>query len=210
MGNAPAWCEMQFFEIVQLAPGEERTMQREGEREKLIVVEGEVDLGRSGSSGVVRLAAGAQHDMRAGDGSYTVAAPREGPGETIVVRMCGAWGDETGGSGLFSVVNADDPGDDGGDPVDYPKTTRFDRHFHDCDEYWIIVRGRGVAVSEGRSYEVGPGDCIATGMGHHHDFPQVFEPVKAVYFETTLRGRKRRGHLWEHTHGPAEPDPARV
>jgi hypothetical protein len=42
-------------------------------------------------------------------------------------------------------------------------------------------------------------------MGHHHDFPQVREPVWAVYFETTLRGAKRRGHLWEHTHGPARP-----
>jgi mannose-6-phosphate isomerase-like protein (cupin superfamily) len=89
--------------------------------------------------------------------------------------------------------------------VDYAKETRFDSHYHDCDEYWIVFEGRGVAVSEGRSYEVGPGDCIATGMGHHHDFPQAFEPVRAVYFETTMEGQKRRGHLWDHTHGLAKP-----
>ena len=47
-------------------------------------------------------------------------------------------------------------------------------------------------------------------MGHHHDFPEVFEPVRAVYFETTLEGQKRRGHLWEHTHGPSAPAPGRV
>lgn len=32
--------------------------------------------------------------------------------------------------------------------------------------------------------------------------PQVFETIKGVYFETTLQGQKRLGHLWEHTHGP--------
>ena len=52
---------------------------------------------------------------------------------------------------------------------------------------------------------LGPGDCVATGMGHHHDFPIVVEPVRAVFFETTMQGRKRRGHLWNHRHGPAEP-----
>ena len=94
--------------------------------------------------------------------------------------------------------------------MSYPKTTLFDNHFHDCDEYWILFEGRGVAYSEGRRYEVGVGDCVATGMGHHHDFPEVFEPVRAVYFETDLEGRRRAGHLWEHTHGPAAPQPARV
>src|SRR5690606_21474727 len=126
-----------------------------------------------------------------------------------LVRMCGRWGDMTGGSGIFGVTNSNNPSD-GGDPVDYPKATNFDRHFHDCDEYWVILKGSGIAVSEGKSYKVGPGDCVATGMGHHHDFPQAFEPIKAVFFETTLRGQKRLGHLWEHTHGPAEPDWTRV
>ena len=60
-------------------------------------------------------------------------------------------------------------------------------------------------VSEGRHYAVGPGDCVATRRGDHHDFPLAPEPVTAVYLETTLRGRRRRGHLWDHTHGPAEP-----
>jgi mannose-6-phosphate isomerase-like protein (cupin superfamily) len=94
--------------------------------------------------------------------------------------------------------------------VGYAKTTNFDSHYHDCDEYWIVLEGRGVAVSEGKSYQVGPGDCVATGMGHHHDFPQASEPIKAVYFETTLQGQERLGHLWDHRHGPAEPALERV
>jgi mannose-6-phosphate isomerase-like protein (cupin superfamily) len=118
--------------------------------------------------------------------------------------MCGHWDEETGGSGIFT-VGPDDGRQDGGDPVDYPKDTSFDNHYHDCDEYWIVLDGKGIAVSEGESYEVGSGDCIATGMGHHHDFPQVFEAIRAVYFETTIEGKKRRGYLWNHTHGQAEP-----
>ncbi len=60
------------------------------------------------------------------------------------------------------------------------------------------------------TYEMKPGDCLATGMGHHHDMTLVHEPVRGVYFETTLEGQKRRGHLWDHTHGLAEPQAERV
>jgi hypothetical protein len=38
---------------------------------------------------------------------------------------------------------------------------------------------------------------------HHHDFPLVHEPIFAAYFETTLEGERRRGHLWEQTRGTA-------
>ena len=67
-----------------------------------------------------------------------------------------------------------------------------------------------MAVSEGKSHEVGPGDCVVTGMGLHHDFPIVHEAVKSVYFETGLEGEARRGHLWDHTHGVAVPQAERV
>ena len=97
-----------------------------------------------------------------------------------------------------------------GDPVAYPKSTGFDAHYHDCDEYWVVLRGVGTVVIGGRHSTVGPGDAIATGTGHHHDFPEVQAPVDAVYFETTLEGQKRIGHLWEHTHGTARPKPDRI
>ena len=99
---------------------------------------------------------------------------------------------------------------DPGDAFDYPKTNGIDRHYHDCDEYWIVYEGRGRAVSEGRFYDVAPGDCVATGMGHHHDFPVDYEPFKAVYFETDLEGQKRKSHLWEYRHGKAHPQPDRT
>lgn len=75
------------------------------------------------------------------------------------------------------------------------------------DSNELLWRGRKekIFVSEGRHYPVGPGDCVATGMGHHHDFVRVEEPIRGVYFKTTLEEKKRLGHLWNHTHGPAEP-----
>jgi len=120
------------------------------------------------------------------------------------LHICGRWAAGCTTFGTFEPAGRTPPRQKG-DPFDYPKTNDIDRHFHDCDEYWFVYEGRGIAVSEGRHYGVGPGDCVATGMGHHHDFPISHEPVKAVYFETELEGQKRGGHLWEYRHGPAEP-----
>jgi mannose-6-phosphate isomerase-like protein (cupin superfamily) len=91
-----------------------------------------------------------------------------------------------------------------GDPVDYPRTNDFDNHYHDFDEFWIILKGSGLAVSEGVKYKFTGGDIIATRMGDHHDLSEVHEDIHGIYFETSLKGQKRLGHLWEHTHG--KPD----
>ena len=203
-GLAPSWCELEYFEIVELPAGATHTFERIGQKEKLIVGQGQCRLTSAGQTMIAD--EGANLDLSTADGRSEVL---EVFSDTKLIRMCGRWGEETGGSGLFTVEESDAP-HDGGDPVGYPKATHFDSHYHDCDEYWILFEGRGIAVSEGVSYEVGPGDCVATGRGHHHDFPQVFEPVKAVYFETTLEGQKRRGHLWNHRHGPAQPKKDRI
>ena len=63
-----------------------------------------------------------------------------------------------------------------------------------CDEYWILFSRQRRRRIERKRYEVSAGDGVATGMGHHHDFPPVHEPVRAVYSETTMEGEKRRGH----------------
>lgn len=194
----PAWCEMTFFEIVSLPRGARHRFTRRAAKEKLIVCQGQGLVATDGTE--IEATAGSNLDLPSGAESFAVREVRE---DIVVVRLCGDWGDETGGSGLFSVASSVAPADRG-DPVPYPKTTNFDSHYHDCDEYWVVWAGRGEAVSEGRAYDVVPGDCVATAMGHHHDVPQVREPLHGVYFETTLRGAKRRGHLWEHTHGLAQ------
>ena len=204
-GLVPSWCELEFFEIVNLAPGQTHTFARAGKKEKLIVCGGWCEIVVDGKVGVLGFE-NTNIDLLTPQGQFEV---RRVGAPTVLVRMAGRWGDQVGGSGLFGVGNTDKPSD-GGDKVTYRKTTCFDNHFHDCDEYWIVYAGRGTAVSEGKSFEVGPGDCIATGMGQHHDFPIAHEPVKAVYFETTMEGAKRGGHLWEHKNGKAMPAKERV
>ena len=203
-GNAPAWCELEYFDIVEVPAGGSHRFGRIGAKEKLIVGNGACRILAAGEA--VDAETGTQVDLRSPEGCFEV---RDVTGDATLIRMCGRWGDETGGSGLFSVATPDNR-TDRGDAVDYPKETAFDNHYHDCDEYWIVFAGRGIAVSEGKSFEVGPGDCVATGMGHHHDFPQVSEPVRCVFFETTKEGEKRHGHLWNHEHGLAQPRPERV
>lgn len=199
----PAWCEMEHFDIVRLGPGQTHKFARLGKKEKLIVAEGIVRL----LIGKTNVVAPATVNIDVPDGQTVEVVEAIEP--SVLVRMCGRWGEITGGSGLFEVVKAKAP-HNAGDPVDYPTQAVFDRHFHDCDEYWILYEGSGEVVTEGKRYKVGPGDCVAIGTHHHHDFPVVNEPVKAVYFETTLEGQGRIGHLWEHKHGKAHPRMDRV
>ena len=202
MSNAPAWCELQEFAIVSLAAGEGCEFPRSTAKERLLVASGSCRIAFGGEE--VEAQAGDKYELPNGDAHFVVTATEE----TTIARLCGTWGEETGGWGLFSVEELDAP--ERGDPTDYPKRTRIDNHYHDCDEYWIVLSGQGTAVSEGQQYAMSPGDCLATGMGHHHDFPLVTEPVRAVFFETTLQGQRRRGHLWNHTHGQAQPQPERI
>ncbi|MBY0437459.1 MAG: cupin domain-containing protein, partial [Burkholderiales bacterium] len=44
------------------------------------------------------------------------------------------------------------------------------RHFH-CDEFWIVVRGRGVMyLEDGTERASGEGDVVFTPRGHWHGF----------------------------------------
>ena len=67
-------------------------------------------------------------------------------------------------------------------------------HFHDCNEYWIIISGRGNATSEGKPYELGPGDMLLTEAGFEHSLV-VTEEMMAVYFYGQMPEHGRWGHL---------------
>jgi mannose-6-phosphate isomerase-like protein (cupin superfamily) len=198
----PTWCELEAFDIVAALPGEAVAQRRRAGKERLVVTTGNLQLRLPGASLVLR--DGQFFDIV--DDGWEV---RPGARGATFVRLSGHWGDELGGCGVFTAANQDNPADIG-DPVDYPKTTSIDSHYHDCDEYWIVVAGRGTVVVGDRRMAVAAGDCVPIGMGHHHDLPTVAAPVKAVYFETTLQGEKRIGHLWNHTHGPAKPRMERI
>ena len=67
----------------------------------------------------------------------------------------------------------------------------------------LLIVGAATVVVDRQHLKMRPGDCLPIPLGAMHDMPDAPTPVKAVYFETTLRGRKRTGHLWQHAHGPA-------
>jgi mannose-6-phosphate isomerase-like protein (cupin superfamily) len=204
VGQAPEWCELESFDIVRLNPGQSQVFMRKGPKEKLIVIQGSCDIWANDEKHEAGF--GTNLDLNLPGGNFEVTDVKE---ESVMVRMCGRWGDEIGGSGAFIMDASENPNLERVG-ADYEKNTELDCHYHDGDEYWIISEGRGIVFSEGKLYEVGPGDCLATGMGHMHDFVKVIEPVRGVYFETSLEARKREGHLWPDVHGKPEGKSERV
>jgi mannose-6-phosphate isomerase-like protein (cupin superfamily) len=192
----PAWCEVKSFSQLELAAGGTVETAVKSPRGRLLVTAGGCQARQDGRSQVLR--EGQFWEVE--PGALTLVA--SGPGQAVLFE--GEWGGELGGCGIFRAENVATPSDRG-DPVSYPKRTNIDAHYHDCDELWLLLEGRATSVVSGQHIEMRPGDCLPIRMGHVHDMPDAPEPVKAVYFETTLYRQKRTGHLWAHTHGPAIP-----
>lgn len=72
---------------------------------------------------------------------------------------------------------------------------RFDRHFHDCDEYWLVFSGRARVLVGSKTYEVAPGDIVCTPTGTEHDVIGVYELLEAFWFEARTPPGGRIGHL---------------
>ena len=72
---------------------------------------------------------------------------------------------------------------------------RFDRHFHDCDEYWSISEGRArIAVGDEES-DVGPGDLICTPAGVEHDVVGAYtDDVVLLFVEEAMPPGGTAGH----------------
>jgi mannose-6-phosphate isomerase-like protein (cupin superfamily) len=103
--------------------------------------------------------------------------------DVVVTRFLGvdsrpSWSDVTS-AGIFRVAP------DG----------RFDRHFHDCDEYWLFFAGRGAVTVGDRAYAVEAGDIVCTRAGVDHDVIGVVETLEAFWFEGATPEGGRVGHL---------------
>ena len=72
---------------------------------------------------------------------------------------------------------------------------RFDCHFHDYAEYWLIHQGKAKVMSEGEVYYVKPGDIVCTAAGEEHDVLEVYDALEAFYFEDATPEGGRTGHL---------------
>lgn len=72
---------------------------------------------------------------------------------------------------------------------------RMDCHYHDCNEYWLIFKGKAKVLSEGIEYYVKPGDILCTAAGEEHDILEVYEDLEAFWFEDATPEGGRIGHL---------------
>jgi len=76
---------------------------------------------------------------------------------------------------------------------------RFDRHFHDFHEYWLVFKGKAKVLSEGLEYYVKAGDIVCTQAGDEHDVLEVYEDFEAFWFEDPCPPGGRVGHLHHDT-----------
>jgi mannose-6-phosphate isomerase-like protein (cupin superfamily) len=71
----------------------------------------------------------------------------------------------------------------------------FDRHHHDYNELWLIIKGKAKVFSEGAEHYVQAGDVLITQAGDTHDVIEVYEGLEGFFVETGLPGGGRPGHL---------------
>lgn len=72
---------------------------------------------------------------------------------------------------------------------------RFDCHYHDCHEYWLVFRGKAKVMTEDRAYYVKPGDIVCTRAGDEHDVVEVYEDLEAFWLEDATPVGGQVGHL---------------
>jgi hypothetical protein len=75
----------------------------------------------------------------------------------------------------------------------------FDRHFHHCDEYWLIFAGCAKISVGAIETIVGVGDIVCTPAGIEHDVLGVYEDLEAFWFEDVTPAGGRIGHLHRST-----------
>ncbi|GAA1439105.1 cupin domain-containing protein [Nocardiopsis tropica] len=79
-------------------------------------------------------------------------------------------------------------------------TARFDRHFHDVDEFWFVSAGSGTITLDGAEHRVGTGDIVLLSAGVEHDITAVGEELHVFWLTTALPD----GQAVEHLHRSPE------
>ena len=143
-GAAPAWRQMENFELIELPRGATRTLTRNEPKEELIVCRGAIAVDLGGGRTVALPQGGKLDSSDPGAEPLTIRSTAD---NTLVFRAVGRW-TKVNASGIFRVRIGNPPKHD--TPYDYEKTTTFDNHYHDCDEYWVFFQGECQVASEGK------------------------------------------------------------
>jgi mannose-6-phosphate isomerase-like protein (cupin superfamily) len=200
----PVWSKLRRYSTYEVAPDQELRIPAEHPNARLLTMSG-MCIAKSGRR---KTALWPQQflDAELGSDGFFVVGTRQ---HCKLMLFEGTWPEGVGACGVYEIF-PDAANPNKGDPFDYPKSTNFDSHYHDFDEYWMILAGRCEVVIGPTHFDAGPGDCVVLGLGHHHDITKIDGSILFGFFQTLPEGAGRSGHLWEHTHGKAHPDPARL
>jgi len=98
---------------------------------------------------------------------------------------------------------------DGSNVVNVGTEKGVERHFHDYDEHWYIIAGKGRAIvyenGERKEYRVEPGDIVITYMGDEHELV-ADEPISLICFAGKIPKGARQGHLHRGEDDPPSGD----
>jgi mannose-6-phosphate isomerase-like protein (cupin superfamily) len=71
--------------------------------------------------------------------------------------------------------------------IQYMPGAKIDPHDHTFEESYLIVSGGVRAIADGKTYDLGPGDVIWTGVGCIHSFANLgHEPVRWIETQAPL------------------------
>jgi len=74
-------------------------------------------------------------------------------------------------------------------------TGRFDRHYHDFSEIWLVAAGSGTIRVGDEHHHVQPGDIAYTPAGIEHDIIAVAEELHVFWLSAPLPDGGSGAHL---------------
>jgi mannose-6-phosphate isomerase-like protein (cupin superfamily) len=74
-------------------------------------------------------------------------------------------------------------------------SSHFDRHYHDCNEYWMIVHGKAKVWCDGKTFYIHDGDIFCIPAQKEHDVLEIYEHIDGFYLEDELPLGGKSGHL---------------
>lgn len=74
-------------------------------------------------------------------------------------------------------------------------TGRFDRHYHDFSEFWLVATGSGTIRVGDDLHQVQPGDVAYTPAGVEHDIIEVTEELRIFWLSAPFPDGGSGAHL---------------
>ncbi|MFC0532064.1 cupin domain-containing protein [Phytohabitans kaempferiae] len=74
-------------------------------------------------------------------------------------------------------------------------TARFDRHYHDMAEFWLVAAGTGTIAVGDQHHHVIAGDIVYTPAGVEHDIIDVADELHIFWLSAPIPAGGNGSHL---------------